>query len=381
MIKPYRHAPRRRFSGADEEDKPKHNLQTHGIEKPSVVNGILEEIFIAPAERNLRSYCLAGKRPNQDCDTVGAPNRRAASQSWTPFKTSSHTNTMFTHSYILSRTIQIIGNHARTTVAKDSTISGLSIDSLSAVEIVMELEEEFQIDLNEKVAATFRDSTPFAIAFAIASAIIDELAADGTEVEKDAAPISFRDMVAGLVKPGEAIVAEMSASKSICLATAMTAALRVSRQVDKAKKYVVYGKENPEDGVAHSQVSIGIGHMLTPSLAHKLHMAVGLFGEAGEILEAVVAEVETGVRDTPNEIEESGDLEFYHEGYRQACGFSREEAIAANIEKLGKRYLGHKYTDAQAIARADKSSDAHESPRAFEPQSSADADSRDIFNR
>lgn len=173
---------------------------------------------------------------------------------------------MFTHSHILSRTIQIIGNHARTTVAKDSTISGLSIDSLSSVEIVMELEEEFQIDLNEKVAATFRDSTPFAIATAI-------------------------------------------------------------------------------------------------------------------ILEAVAAEIETGVRDTPNEIEESGDLEFYHEGYRQACGFSREEAIAANIEKLGKRYLGHKYTDAQAIARADKSSDSHESPRAFEPQSSADADSRDIFNR
>ncbi|MDR8269105.1 nucleotide pyrophosphohydrolase, partial [Acinetobacter baumannii] len=53
-------------------------------------------------------------------------------------------------------------------------------------------------------------------------------------------------------------------------------------------------------------------------------------------------------------IEELGDLEFYMERIRQIIGVSREETIAANMAKLGKRYSKGTYSNEQAQARADK---------------------------
>ena len=55
---------------------------------------------------------------------------------------------------------------------------------------------------------------------------------------------------------------------------------------------------------------------LTPALAHTLHMAVGLTGEAGELLEHFCARLEL-VPDSEI-IEEFGDSEFYFEGLCQS---------------------------------------------------------------
>ena len=72
--------------------------------------------------------------------------------------------------------------------------------------------------------------------------------------------------------------------------------------------------------------------------AHLLHMAVGVSGEAGELLDAVKkAVIYRKPLDCENVVEELGDIEFYLEGLRQGLGITREETIAANIEKLGKR--------------------------------------------
>lgn len=94
---------------------------------------------------------------------------------------------------------------------------------------------------------------------------------------------------------------------------------------------------------------------LTPGRANALHMAVGVSGEAGELLDAVKKYV---VYDKPldrmNVVEELGDLEFYMEGLRAEFGITREETIQANIAKLSKRYHSGGYTDSQAQARADK---------------------------
>jgi hypothetical protein len=149
---------------------------------------------------------------------------------------------------------------------------------------------------------------------------------------------------------------------------------------------------------------------------HMLHMAVGLSGEAGELLEAVTEE---------NMLEELGDAFFYLEGLLQGVGstvaeftlawnvraharskdplrvaaihaaallddvkryviydkpldleslqknavlllerlyaaaddfnFSDEDIHADNLRKLGKRYASLTYSDAAAQARADKS--------------------------
>lgn len=157
---------------------------------------------------------------------------------------------------------------------------------------------------------------------------------------------------------------------------------------------------------------------LTPESMHNLHMAVGISGEVGELLEAL--------RDgEDNILEELGDIEFYFEGLQQGVEFTiddnhtnilfngwslqplmkvlsieagnildtvKKQAIyakeldieklvtlmldfrailtalynhpgintspymakCANVQKLGKRYEGFKYTNEAAQNRADK---------------------------
>lgn len=94
---------------------------------------------------------------------------------------------------------------------------------------------------------------------------------------------------------------------------------------------------------------------LTPNQAHNLHMAVGISGESGELLDAIKKYVIYNKDlDIENVVEELGDLEFYMEGLRQGLDITREETITANIKKLGVRYSGGVYSDVDAQVRADK---------------------------
>ena len=154
---------------------------------------------------------------------------------------------------------------------------------------------------------------------------------------------------------------------------------------------------------------------LTPDSAHMLHMAVGIDGEIGELIENHLE-----CKGRENKVEELGDIEFYFQGIVQELepfinepnekitgsidklllelsmygsqlldvvkkysiyekelngkdvlnhlynirikltqlytiyGISREEAIEANIAKLGKRYSSGSYSNKQAQIRADK---------------------------
>lgn len=94
---------------------------------------------------------------------------------------------------------------------------------------------------------------------------------------------------------------------------------------------------------------------LTPEKIDLLHMAVGISGEAGEIIDAVKKHV---VYDRPldrgNLIEELGDIEFYLQGMRARLGVSREEILDHNMTKLAKRYPTGTFTNADAQARKDK---------------------------
>lgn len=115
-------------------------------------------------------------------------------------------------------------------------------------------------------------------------------------------PIVFSDMVAALSKPGEVIVRE-----------------------------------------------------LTPADAELTHMAMGVSGEAGELLDAIKkVTIYRKPIDMENVIEELGDLEFFMERIRQMTGITREQTIQANIAKLGKRYSQGTYSNTQAQVRADK---------------------------
>jgi len=94
---------------------------------------------------------------------------------------------------------------------------------------------------------------------------------------------------------------------------------------------------------------------LTPLQASILHMAVGVSGEAGELLDAIKKHaVYQKQLDINNVIEEAGDILFYLTGLLNELGLTIEECMEANVAKLSKRYPQHQYSNAAAIARADK---------------------------
>lgn len=94
---------------------------------------------------------------------------------------------------------------------------------------------------------------------------------------------------------------------------------------------------------------------LRPEDAHRIHMAMGISGEAGELLDTIKkATIYRKPYDKDNVLEECGDILFYVQGMLNSFGFSLQDAIKANIYKLGIRYSKGKYTDAQAQFRADK---------------------------
>jgi NTP pyrophosphatase (non-canonical NTP hydrolase) len=94
---------------------------------------------------------------------------------------------------------------------------------------------------------------------------------------------------------------------------------------------------------------------LTPESAHLLHMAVGVSGEAGELLDAIKKHaVYRKPIDRENVVEELGDLEFYMAGLRLALGITRSETLQQNVSKLSVRYAAG-YSNDAAQQRADKS--------------------------
>jgi NTP pyrophosphatase (non-canonical NTP hydrolase) len=98
-----------------------------------------------------------------------------------------------------------------------------------------------------------------------------------------------------------------------------------------------------------------IVRQLTPHQAHMLHMAVGVSGEAGELLDAVKKHcVYQKQIDLDNIKEEAGDILFYLTGLLNELDMSLEDCINANADKLSRRYASGRYSNEQAIARADK---------------------------
>ncbi len=93
---------------------------------------------------------------------------------------------------------------------------------------------------------------------------------------------------------------------------------------------------------------------LDPGKCDLLHNAIGVSGEAGELLDAVKKHIIYGQPlDRANILEELGDLEFYLQGLRNCLLVDREEILRLNVEKLQKRYPVT-YTDQAAKTRADK---------------------------
>lgn len=86
----------------------------------------------------------------------------------------------------------------------------------------------------------------------------------------------------------------------------------------------------------------------------RLHAAVGISGEAGELLDAVKkAWAYNKPLDVANVYEELGDILFYVQAMCNNFGWDFQSIINSNVTKLIKRYPTG-YSDQAAQARADK---------------------------
>lgn len=92
----------------------------------------------------------------------------------------------------------------------------------------------------------------------------------------------------------------------------------------------------------------------TPQMAELEHYAMGVAGEAGELVDVVKKHTIYGKElDEEHLIEEAGDLFFFLVATLTRAGIPLAVAIDRNVNKLNKRYEKG-YTDAEAAARADK---------------------------
>lgn len=165
----------------------------------------------------------------------------------------------------------------------------------------------------------------------------------------------FDAMVTELAKPGQVMKDELKFTGFVQLMNICTAVVNRGNELDNVKKRIVYNKDmplGPSFGLPSSQGLSAAFDNLDAEKMHFLHMAVGLAGEASEMLEQVVRHILGEPLDGENVREEGGDAAFYIVGMLNGIQTSLGEALMANKAKLlGKRYKNG-YSDAAAQARA-----------------------------
>lgn len=107
--------------------------------------------------------------------------------------------------------------------------------------------------------------------------------------------------------------------------------------------------------MAYGKFVATLAKKLPSTVEDRLHAAVGISGEAGELLDAIKKNwVYNKELDSENVKEELGDLMFYITAMMLLQGITLDEVLEANVTKLEKRYAGLQYTDEAAQTRADK---------------------------
>lgn len=166
--------------------------------------------------------------------------------------------------------------------------------------------------------------------------------------------MNYPEFVRSRFKSGELIAAEMNHNKLAILLGCIDAVINEAKWLDVAKKEAIYNKRTgmvfyPEDKLQKLKKL-----KPTPSQCELLHAAIGLAGEAGELLDAVRKHVFDGQPlDRDNVVEELGDLEFYMMAAMMHVGVLRPHLQELNMSKLSKRYESG-YSDKAAQERADK---------------------------
>ena len=168
--------------------------------------------------------------------------------------------------------------------------------------------------------------------------------------------MNYPEFVRSRFKPGKKIAAEMTQHKAALLNMICRQVADSANSLDHVKKYAIYNKQNlaSQTPVSLNEQRLCENFKPTPSQCELLHAAIGLAGEAGELLYAVRKLFFEGQPlDRDNVMEELGDLCFYLEAAMQVMNAFRYEVEQENQAKLSKRYESG-YSDQAAIERADK---------------------------
>lgn len=169
--------------------------------------------------------------------------------------------------------------------------------------------------------------------------------------------ISFDGMVTELAKSGDTMKDELKFIGFLKVLQACTAVINRGNELDTVKKCVVYNKDveaQPLVSLPSSQKLAEAFEALDGDKMHMLHMALGLAGEAAEMLDQVMAHVLGAPLDGENVREEAGDATFYIVGLLNGIQTSLEEAQFANKVKLKGYRFKKGYSDKAAQERADK---------------------------
>lgn len=165
--------------------------------------------------------------------------------------------------------------------------------------------------------------------------------------------MNYPEFVRSRFKSGENIAEEMTPANAALLNHSIANMIAESCRLDLVKKQSIY---NQDKGlfIGHIETHRFKDFKPTPSQCELLHAAIGIAGEAGELLDAVRKHVFDGEPlDRENVIEELGDLEFYMMAAMMNIGVLRPHLQELNMSKLSKRYEGG-YSDQQAQERKDK---------------------------
>ncbi|MDX2102914.1 MAG: hypothetical protein EAZ99_03875 [Alphaproteobacteria bacterium] len=121
-------------------------------------------------------------------------------------------------------------------------------------------------------------------------------------------------------------------------------AITLGQRVDQVKKGLFYGKPVKDPTLTGGAVGEPSG-TVPPDL---LHAALGIYTEAVELMQALLAGLDGAPLDRANLLEELGDIEWFMAlAYRTLE--ARPEAVRqVNIDKLRKRFPD-RFTEAQAI--------------------------------
>lgn len=170
----------------------------------------------------------------------------------------------------------------------------------------------------------------------------------------------FSAMVAGLVKPGADIIAALTPEKAHLwhMATGLVGEVaELCEAFDKGDRSNFL--EEAGDGLFYAEGTLQVigttVHMIESGADENCVFSDAIVAAGGEVLDAIKRHVIYGkqldvirVKDNMAKFVRALDWEL------DCFEYTRGDALAHNFDKLGKRYQGHKYTDAQAVARADK---------------------------